>query len=131
MQTNNNSTELIIIIGPDDRLSSFRFTKNICGKNVSDSQDYENLCKSHTLHNIFHFSFEHVCDKLSVFSEEDQFILFLEWDALRTGIGKYLGIETEGIDKDRCLIESIEEHIDGTEVSMVLLPPKGLPDIDM
>ena len=61
--------------------------------------------------------------------EEERFVFYLEWDALRATIAQYLGVDDDEIDKDRCQITSIEHDENGQEIALVILPPKELPKI--
>ena len=48
---------------------------------------------------------------------------------LRAAVGQYLGVENTNIDINRCQITSIDHTDEGTEVALVILPPKELPKI--
>ncbi len=67
--------------------------------------------------------------ELGLQDEESQFILYLEWDALRSAIAQYIGVEAEDIDQNRCRITSIEYTENEIEIAEVILPPKELPKI--
>ena len=60
--------------------------------------------------------------------EETRFILYLEWDALRSAIAQYLGIEDKEIDSDRCRISGINYDEKGMEIAMVILPPERIAE---
>ena len=77
---------------------------------------------------ILSWSFGQVHEALNPDSEEKEFILFVEWDALRTAIAQYLGVEVDGVDQDRCRVTAIKHYEDISEISEVLLPPKTFPE---
>jgi len=78
---------------------------------------------------ILALPYAQVARELKSADEETQFILYLEWDALRSAIAQYLGIEDKEIDSDRCRISGINYDEKGMEIAMVILPPKELPKI--
>ena len=82
-----------------------------------------------SLSEIIKTSFARANHDLAPKDEEAKFILYLEWDALRSAIAQYIGIEDETIDKNRCQVTSIDYTSEGIEVAEVILPPKELPKI--
>ena len=87
------------------------------------------FCIEKTLPAILALSYNEIREELHPKAEEDEFILYMEWDALRSAIAQYLGINHPEIDKDRCQITSVEFDETGIAISEVVLPPKELPKI--
>jgi len=81
------------------------------------------------LQDIVDLSFDKAIKDLNANTEEDQFFLHIELDALKCALAQFIGNETDNIDKDRCHIESIKEKEEGSEITVILLPPKDLPKI--
>ena len=73
--------------------------------------------------------YEKVATDLAAKDEETRFILYLEWDALRSGVAQYLGLDDKELDKERCQISAISYDEKGIEVAMTILPPKEMPKI--
>ena len=48
---------------------------------------------------------------------------------LSSKLEQYDGIDNKEIDKERCLITSVEYTENGSEIALVILPPKELPKI--
>jgi hypothetical protein len=130
MPCNDSSSGLNIKLDLNERLIDFDFAKITCSREITSETGYAVLCKGLTLEEILtHDYFQLVKDLKIEGNEEQQFILHLEWDALRAGIAQYLGIEHESIDADRCRITSIEQTDEYIEIAQVILPPKELPKI--
>ena len=129
MHSKTIPSNITIHIDNQDRLVSFEFSKVPCGIKVSPDINYEQYCAGKTLDEIINIPFEQAASDLKPTSEEDNFFLYVEWEALRTSIAQYLGIEREDIDRDRCLMSSIEHADEGHTISLILLPPKELPKI--
>jgi len=130
MPCSDSSSGLNIRLDAEERFISFEFAKITCSQEISAQTGYSTYCVGMDLTEILdHNYFDLVRDLRIESDEERQFILHLEWDALRAGIAQYLGIDHESIDKDRCRITSIEYTGKEIEISEVILPPKEMPKI--
>ena len=107
----------------------FEYAKITCGQDISGGTGLSAYLMGRDLPEILALPFDTIAQALAPDNEENQFILYLEWDALRCAIALYLGIEDPRIDIDRCAITSIEHTEEGIEVAEVILPPKELPKI--
>jgi hypothetical protein len=130
MPCNDSSSGLNIRLDLNECLVDFDFAKITCSREITGNTGYAAYCKGQTLEEILkHDYFQLVKDLKAEGNEEKQFILHLEWDALRSGIAQYLGLEHESIDPDRCRITSIEQTDQYIEIAQVILPPKEMPKI--
>ncbi|MDP2654155.1 MAG: hypothetical protein Q8Q08_09005 [Candidatus Omnitrophota bacterium] len=112
-----------------ERFVSFDFAKITCGREITAQSGFSKYCAGRDLADILDIPFITVARDLEIRDEEAQFILYLEWDALRAAAAQYLGADREGIDRNRCLISSIEHTAEGVEVALVILPPNEMPKI--
>lgn len=130
MPCSDSSSGINIYLDLDERLIKFQFAKITCSSEIGGNTGYSKYCSGKTLEDILNLRFQEVVIDLNLQTDEErQYVLFLEWEALRAGIAEYLGIEREDIDKDRCRISSIECDADGIVISEIVLPPKELPKI--
>ncbi len=130
MPCSDSSSGLNIKLDQNDRLIKFDFAKITCSQEISANTGYSKFCAGQTLDEILNHSYHQLVKNLKLENDEEkQFILHLEWEALRSGIVQYLGIERDDIDKDRCKVTSIEYTDEGVEIAEVILPPKELPKI--
>ena len=130
MPCSDSSSGLNIRLDLNERLIKFDFAKITCSQEISANTGYSKYCGGKTLDEILGHSYHFLISELGLeLDEEKQFVLHLEWEALRAGIGQYLGIEREDIDKNRCQITSIQYDDTGVEIAEVILPPKELPKI--
>jgi hypothetical protein len=130
MPCSDSSSGLNIRLDLEERLVDFDFAKITCSREITGNTGYSEYCKGQTLEQILaHDYFQIVKDLKAEGDDEKQFILHLEWDALRSGIAQYLGLEHESIDPDRCRITSIEQTDQYIEIAQVILPPKEMPKI--
>ena len=129
MPCSDSSSSITLKLDPQEQFLSFDYAKITCGREIKADTGLQKYFKGKTLSDILETSFAAVQRDLALKEEEANFVLYLEWDALRSAIAQYLGIEDEHIDKNRCFITSVEHTEEGVEVAQVILPPKELPKI--
>lgn len=129
MPCTNSSSQITLKLDGEGKFVSFDFARITCGRPVNDKTGYSRYCIGRTLQEILDISFSQAVTELELIDEEERFILFLEQAALQAAIAQFFGIENKEIDKDRCHIISIEHHTDGTEIALLILPPKEMPKI--
>ena len=129
MPCSDSSSSITLFLDKDERFKRFEYAKITCGSEITGGTGYSKYCQEKDLSEILKIPFTQVNQDLTPKDEESQFVLYLEWDALRSAIAQYLGIDDPDIDKDRCQITSIDSTEEGTEIALVILPPKELPKI--
>jgi len=129
MPCSDSSSSVALKIDPQDRFISFEYAKITCGREIEGKTGLNQFLVGRNLIDILSISFETIVKALKVTEEDAQFILCMEFDALRSAIAQYLGIDDVEYDADRCQITSIEHTEREIEVAQVILPPKQLPKI--
>ena len=129
MPCSDSSSSIALKFDSDERFVSFDFAKITCGREIAAKTGYSTYCVGWELSEILKIPYAQAVTDLKLQDEEWQFILYLEWDALRSAIAQYLGDGNTEYDKERCMITSNEHTDEGIEVAMVILPPKELPKI--
>ena len=129
MPCSDSSSSIDIRLDHDERFVAFDFAKITCGREITAKTGYSAYCAGKSLEEILKVPYLTAVNDLRLKDEESQFILHLEWEALRSAIVQYLGIEAEGVDVGRCRITSIAHTETGIEIALVILPPKDLPKI--
>jgi hypothetical protein len=129
MPCSDSSSSISFKIDHNDQFISFQYAKITCGQEIGAGTGLSTYCVGMTLNEILALDFSRLNHDLKPKDEETQYILYMEWDALRSAVGQYLGIQDEQIDTARCRITSIDHTEEGTEVAEVILPPKELPKI--
>ncbi len=129
MPCQDSSANMIIKLNNDDHLDYFYFTKLACGSPIDAQTGFQDYCKGKKALEILDFDFSGIVNELGLENEEQQFILYLEWDALRASLAAFFGIEKDTIDAERCRITSIKHDEDGILISEIVLPPRDLPDL--
>ncbi len=129
MPCSDSSSSISIKINHDEKFISFDYAKITCGREIDGGTGLSKYCAGRDLQEILKLSFDQVTKDLSPKDDESQFILYSEWDALRSAIAQYIGTDDESIDKNRCQITSVDYNDEEIEIAQVILPPKELPKI--
>lgn len=131
MPCNDSSSGLNIRLDLNERLVKFDFAKITCSREITGNTGYSEYCRGRSLQEILEDDYFAVARALKIPPEEEEkcFILHLEWDALRSGIAQYLGIDHPSVDAERCRITSIEHTEEHIDIAQVILPPKEMPKI--
>lgn len=129
MSCSDSSSSIVMRLDNEENFISFDFAKITCGQEIASATGYENYCSGKSLQEIFAISYNQAQKDLNLQTEEQQFILYLEWDALRSTIAQYLGMEDIDVDMERSQIIAIEHSEEGVEVALVIFPPQEMPKI--
>ena len=123
-------TKSVITVRLDscERLINFNFTKDTCGKVIGDGTGYNAICIGMKAEDILKNEFSEIVERLEAEGSEDQFLLYLEWDALRSAIAQYQGKDEE-IDPAKRQIASIVHDGDEVEIRQIIRPPKDMPKL--
>lgn len=129
MPCSDSSSNIVLRLDSRENFVSFDFAKITCGREITAQTGYCRYCTGKSLREILDVSYDQAAGDLHLQDEETRFILHLEWDALRSAIAQYLGVDDADTDRERCQITSIEHDEDGIRIVEVILPPKEMPKI--
>ena len=130
MPCSDSSSSICIRLDREERILSFEFAKITCGREIGAQTEFQKFSKGKTLEEILNAGFFQLVNTLGLRDDEEkQYVLYLEWDALRSAIAQYLGKDIDGIDRERCKITSITYDEDAIEIAEVILPPREMPKI--
>ena len=129
MPCSDSSSSIYIKLDHTETFISFEYAKITCGREITGGTGLSAYFMGRNLKDILKLDFATINKNLTPKDEESQFILYLEWEAIRSAIAQYVGSEDPAIDKDRCRITSIDYTDEGIDVAQVILPPKELPKI--
>jgi len=123
-------TKSVITVRLDscERLINFNFAKDTCGKTIGDGTGYNAICIGMKPEKILEIEFSDIVEQLEAEGSEEQFLLYLEWDALRSAIAQYLG-KDDGTDTTKRQIASIIHDGENVEISQIIQPPENMPKL--
>lgn len=122
-----DSTALVsVVLDKEERVVRFDFSKITCGKTIGGGTGFEDLCRGRTVADLMDIEFSEFSRRLGTTTTEEQFLLFLEWDAFQSTILQYRG-EGQALDTERYQVESILYDVDEIEIRQVIRPPTEMP----
>ena len=126
MPCKDTTAEIIIHLDQDDCLIDFAFSKITCNKEIGGGTGFLEYCRGKPAEEILSLEISALLDFFSLESDEDQFLLYMEWEALQAAIAQLLGIS---INNKRYQIASISCEESGTTINQVMSPLKEMPKI--
>ena len=126
MPCQDTTAEITIHLDENDCLIDFTFSKITCNKEIGGGTGFLEYCGGKPAEEILRLEISELLYFFSLESGEDQFLLYMEWEALQTAIAQLLGIS---IDNKRYQIASINCDESGTTITQVMSPLKEMPKI--
>ena len=126
MPCKDTTAEITIHLDEKDCLVDFEFSKITCNKEIGGGTGFLEYCKGKPAEEILDLEFNELLDFFALESDEDQFLLYIEWEALQAAIAQLLGIS---INNKRYQIASISCDEGGTTINQVMFPLKEMPKV--
>ena len=126
MPCKDTTAEITIHLDENDCLIDFTFSKITCNKEIGGGTGFLEYCRGKTAEEILHLEMSELLDFFPLESDEDQFLLYMEWEALQAAIAQLLGFL---INNKRYQIASISCDESGTTINQVMSPLKEMPKI--
>lgn len=126
MACENTTSSIVVRVDLNDTLIEYDYCKITCGRDVNANSQLLKLFVGKSISFITNSTLADVVNKLKMLSKDDQFLLFLEWDALRNAIFQYMGKELQGY-SDRYQLAAITYETDFVEIRQNILPLTEMP----
>lgn len=127
MPCKDSSSQMTLTLDGDERLIDYAFGKITCGRIIGGEARYLEMCRGKSAEEILRIGFAEVVEHLGIAEGEEQFFLFLEWDAVRSGLSHYVG--GGDADSERCQVASVDYDEDRVVIRLIIKPPKEMPKI--
>jgi hypothetical protein len=128
MPCKDTTARITVILDEKDCLVSFDFAKLTCQKPVGGGIGFVEFCQGKHVSEVIQLEFSDLVIDLGLTSSEEQFLLYLEWDALGAALDQYLGSQRE-VDTDRYQIATIAYESDQVEIRQMVASPKEMPKL--
>ena len=92
MPCKDTTAEITIHLDVNDCLIDFTFSKITCNKEIGGGTGFLEYCRGKPAEEILRLKISELLDFFSLESDEDQFLLYMEWEALQAAIAQLLGI---------------------------------------
>lgn len=129
MPCSDSSSSINIRLDHEEKFLGFEYAKITCGRSIEGETGLSDHLAGQAIQDILQTPFTTIDKDLALTDDEARFILYLEWDALRSALAQYSGVESDAIDADRCRISSIDYTHTSIDIALVILPPKEMPKI--
>ena len=128
MPCDETSAEIVLMVDNNERLSDYKYEKINCGKEVGIGDKYRNYSLSKVIDELAEIDFKTAMEACPTSGKEEEFLLFMEWKAVREALRAYLGKEGE-TDIARYKIAEIIRGEDSVTIRMIIFSPEGMPEI--
>ena len=128
MPCKDTTAQITVILDENDCLVSFDFAKLTCQKPVGGGTGFITLCQGRHVDDVLRMEFSDLVVDLGLSSSEEQFLLYLEWDALGAALDQYKGSKHE-VDTGRYQIATIAYESDRVEIRQMVASPEEMPKL--
>ena len=113
-----------------DYLLGYDYAKLSCDKPIGNGQSFQQYCKGKPIQEILDWEFSSILQDLRLPEEdtENQFLVYLEWSALRSALIQYSGRE-EDVDTGHFEVASVEYTDHEVRIIQVIRPSTDMPKI--
>ena len=128
MPCKDTTSQITVILDENDCLVSFDFSKLTCHKPVGGGTGYMEFCRGKPVDQVTQLEFSDLVVDLGLTDSEEQFLLYMEWDALGAALDQYQG-SVRDVDRDRYQIATIAYESNQVEIRQVVASPEEMPKL--
>ena len=128
MPCKDTTAQITVILDEKDYLVTFDFSKLTCQKAVGGGTGFVDLCSGKHIDEVIQLEFSDLVVDLELTGSEEQFLLYLEWDALGAALKQYQGDLNE-VDTNRYQIATIAYESSQVEIRQMVASPKEMPKL--
>ena len=128
MPRKDPTSQISVILDQNDCLVSFDFSKLTCQKTVGGGTGFTEFCRGRDVAEVTPLEVSDLVVDLGLTNSEDQFLLYLEWDALGAALDQYQG-SLRDVDLDRYQIATIAYESSQVEIRQMVASPKEMPKL--
>ena len=126
MPCKDTTAQITVILDEKDCLLSFDFSKLTCQKSVGGGIGFAEFCRGKHVTEVTQLEFDDLVVNLGLTSSEEQFLLYLEWDALGAALKQYQG---KDVDRERYQIATIAYESEQVEIRQMVASPEEMPKL--
>lgn len=126
MPCKDTTAQITVILDEKDCLLSFDFSKLTCQKSVGGGIGFAEFCRGKHVAEVTQLEFDDLVVNLGLTSSEEQFLLYLEWDALGAALKQYQG---KDVDRERYQIATIAYESEQVEIRQMVASPEEMPKL--
>ena len=130
MPCKDTTALMTVRIDHQDRLLSYDYAKISCDKVIGNGQSFQQYSEEKSIQEILGWDFPDILEALQLQDEdtESQFLVFLEWSALRSALIQYSG-GNEDVNAAHFEVASVEYSDQEVQIIQVIRPYADMPKI--
>ena len=130
MPCKDTTALMTVRVDHSDCLIGYDYAKLSCDKAIGNGQSFHQYCEGKPIQIILEWEFSKILEDLHLPEEdsENQFLVYLEWSALRSALIQYLGREDD-VDTEHFEVASVEYTDQQVEITQVIHPNSDLPKL--
>ncbi len=130
MPCKDTTALMSVRVDHNDYLINYDYTKMTCAKEVGGGQSFHQYCEGKLISQILRMEFFQILKDLALEDEDTelQFLVYLEWSALRSALLQYLG-EDEDVDTEQFQVASVQYDDQKVQINQIVRPLANKPKI--
>jgi len=128
MPCKDTTANLRLRLDAEEKVIDYEFSKLSCSKPIGAGEVFKNYCLERAIDEIYDLRLEDLFKQAASDNEEDRFLLYLEWEAVRACIALYQG-RTEWDEHERYKIASILHENECISISLAAEPLSEMPRV--
>ncbi len=123
MPCEDTTALMTVRVDHNDYLIDYDYTKMTCSKEVGSGKSFHRYCEGKSINQILKMEFFQILKDLSLENAgtELQFLVYLEWIALRSALIQYLG-EEEDLDTEHFDVASVQYDDQKVQINQIIRP---------
>ena len=130
MPCEDTTSLMTVRVDHNDYLIDYDYVKMSCKKDIGSDKNFHKYCEGKTIQEILRWEFFQIIQKMDLKDEdtESQFLVYLEWSALRSALIQYLG-EDEDVDTQHFEVASVQYDDQKVQINQIIRPFTDQPRI--
>ena len=130
MPCKDTTALMTVRVNHNDFLIDYDYAKMTCDKAIGNDQSFHQYCEGKPIQQILEWEFFRILQDLQLPEEESesQFLVYLEWSALRSALIQYLGRDDD-VDTEHFEVASVEYNDQEVQIIQVIRPNTDMPKI--
>ena len=130
MPCKDTTALMTVRVDHNDSLIGYDYAKISCDKPIGNGQSFQQYCEGKPIRQILEWEFPEILEDLLLQEEgtESQFLVYLEWSALRSALIQYMGGEGD-VDTNHFEVASVEYNDQEVKIVQVIRPNTDMPKI--
>ena len=130
MPCKDTTALMTVRVDHNDSLIGYDYAKISCSKAIGNGESFHEYCEGKPIQQILEWEFSKILQDLQLPEEdtENQFLVYLEWSALRSALIQYLGAE-EDVDTGHFEVASVEYSDQEVQIVQVIHPNTDMPKL--